>query len=233
MRSKTIPVQNIARLMTAADALIHRAYGVPGIGLVEGEPGLGKTTSVAWLINRVDGLYVRALATWTPAAMLSALLREVSRLPRGGCSAMMQDLLTVFTHQPRPIFMDEADYLIDSKKMTETLRDLHDMTGAPIVLIGMDGIGKKLAHREQLTSRVMQKVRFEPCDLEDTQKLADGLCEVKVRPDLVQQIHARTLGSARRIVVMLAAIEEAGRAKKLLEVGAADFKITDAVPGAR
>ena len=224
MKSKIVPVQNIARLTTAAHALTHRAHGVPGMALVEGEPGLGKSTAITWLCLQNHGVHVRAMATWTPAAMLAALLHELSRAPRGGCTQMMMDLIQALGETRRPLFIDEADYIVDSKKMTESLRDLHDMTDSPVVLIGMGGIGKRLAHREQLHSRLMQKVVFQPCDLHDTQLLADELCEIKVLPDLAQHIHQLTGGSARRIVVTLATIEQNAKARGLTQFGLGDLK---------
>jgi len=224
MKTRIVPVQNIARLKVAATALTNRAHGVPGMGLVEGAPGLGKTTAITWLVNKEHGIYVRALASWTPAAMLGALLKEVDRAPRGSCSQMVNDLMQAVSISGRGIYIDESDYVIDSKKMTETLRDIHDMTNVPVVLIGMEGIGKRLAHREQLVSRVMQTVRFQACDLGDTTLLADQLCEVKVKPDLVAKVHQLTNGSARRVVVMLADIEQHARAMKLDEIGCAEYK---------
>lgn len=224
MKTRIVPVQNIARLTTAADALIHRAHGVPGMGLVEGEPGLGKTTAITWLINKCNGIYVRALATFTPAALLGKLLEEVSRSPRGSCSRMCNELMQALTDNPRPIFIDEADYIIDSRRMVDTLRDIHDMTGVPVVLIGMKGIGTRLAHLEQLHSRLMQKVIFQPCDLADTQLLADSLCEVRVRPDLVERVQRLSGGSARRVVVLLASIEAHARTLALAEIGEAEWQ---------
>ncbi len=224
MKTRIVPTQNIARLKVAAHALINRSHTVDGMGLVEGAPGTGKTTAITWLVNKEHGIYVRALATWTPAAMLAALLKEVDRAPRGSCSQMVNDLMQSVAASGRPLFIDEGDYVIDSKRMTETLRDIHDMTKAPVVLIGMEGIGKKLAHREQLVSRVTQTVRFGPCDLSDTTLMAEQLCEVKVKPDLIARVHQLTHGSARRVVGLLADIEQHARARKLEEVGLADYK---------
>ncbi len=223
MKSKIVPVKNIARLMTAADALIHRAPGMPGMGLVHGETGYGKSTAITWLINRVNGVYVRALATWTPAAMLSALSRDLAIEPRGSCSQMLLAILDSLGDSGRPLFFDEADYIIKSEKMTETLRDIHDMTLAPVVLIGMGGIDRKVSHRKQLTGRVLQDVRFEPADAEDARKLADGLCEVHVRDDLLDRVLRSTHGGVRHIVIALARIEQQAKVRNLSEIGAAEW----------
>ena len=223
MRTRIIPVENIARLTTAADELLHRAKGMPGMGLVHGETGYGKTTAVTWLINKVHGVYVRAYATWTPAAMLSALLLELDRAPRGGCNQMMRDLIEALNNSHRPVFVDEADYLVNSNRMTEALRDIHDVASVPVILIGMGGIDQRLSHRKQLTGRVLQDVRFEPSSLADARLLADGLCEVKLRDDLLERIHRRSMGGVRQLLVGMARVEQQAKAQGLSEIGSAEW----------
>lgn len=219
MRSKIVPVKNIARLSTAADALIHRAHGNPGMGLVHGETGYGKTTAVTWLINKTHGVYVRALASWTPSAMLKTICEELEIEPRGGAYKMVQDIVEGLTKAGRPLYVDEADYLVKSTRMTETLRDIHDMATSPVVLIGMAGIDRRLSHRKQLTGRILQDVHFHPADAEDARLLADHLCEVKVRDDLLDRVHRQCRGSVRLIVVSLSRIEGEARARNLGEIG--------------
>lgn len=223
MKSKIVLVKNVARLSDAGEALLRRAPGMPGMGLVHGETGYGKTTAVTWYINRCNAVYVRAMATWTPAAMLGAILRELGKEARGSCARMMEDIIESLALSARPLFLDEADYLVDSKRMTESLRDIHDMATVPVVLIGMKDIDKRLAHRKQLTGRVMQDVRFEPVDGEDAALLARELCEVRVKADLLDSLVKQVAGSARLIVVGLARIEEYARKKGLDSIGATDW----------
>lgn len=224
MKTRIVPVQNIARLKVAAQALNHRAHGVPGMGVVEGEPGLGKTTAITWLVNKEHGIYVRAMESWTPAAMLGTILLEVDRAPRGSCFQMTQDLIQRLGETGRSLYIDEADYLLKKTSLLNITRDLHDMANVPVVLIGMKKFVQKIAHLEQLASRVMQTVRFEAYDLGDTAMLAEQLCEVAVKPDLVARVHQLSHGSARRIIVLLSDIEQHARALKLTEIGLAEYK---------
>lgn len=223
MLAKIVPVKNVARLNDAGEALRRRPAGMPGMGLVHGETGYGKTTAVTWYANRCNAVYVRALACWTPAAMLSAIARDLRIQPRGSCAAMMHDLIEALSLSNRPLFVDEADYLIDSKRMTESLRDLHDMTTVPVVLIGMGGIDQRLSHRKQLTGRVMQDVPFKPLDIEDAHTLATSLCEVKVGEDLLERLHRQCGGSARLLVVGLSRIEQHARSQGSNTISAAGW----------
>ena len=223
MKSKTVLIDNVARLAEAGEALLRRAPNMPGMGLVHGETGYGKSTAVAWFANRpsVNAVYVRALATWTPAAMLEAILKKLGRSPRGGSSKMMEDIIEILALAQRPLFVDEADYLVDSKKMTESLRDLHDMATVPVVLIGMGGIDQRLAHRKQLTGRVMQDVKFNPLGEDDAQKLAKDLAEVEIKPDLVQLLNRQAAGSVRLLVVGLSRIELVAKSRGMGSIDAA------------
>lgn len=230
-QDKTVLTKNIVRLSDAAETLLNRAKGMPGMGLVHGETGTGKTTAVGWMVNRYKGVYVRALAVWTPAAMFSTILRELGRYPHGSCSQMMGDIIDALASSGRPLFIDEADYLVDSKRMSESLRDIHDMTFVPVLLIGMAGIDQRLSSRKQLTGRVLQDVHFEPLDHEDAVTVARELCEVRIKDDLLEYALQRVGGYIRNLVVALARIEEYARRKGMTSVGLADWGKRDLITG--
>ena len=64
MKSKIVPITNVTRLAEAGEALLHRAAGMPGMGLVYGPSGYGKTTAVDYLATRDGGHLLIASATW-------------------------------------------------------------------------------------------------------------------------------------------------------------------------
>lgn len=211
MRYEVVPVKNITKLSKAGDALTHRGKGQPGMGIVWGQTGFGKTTAAAWFRNRVDGIYLRAMAVWTPLAMLGALMRELGEPAAYQCAPMMDTAIARLSQTPRPLMIDEADYIIANKKMVETLRDLHDLATAPVVLIGMGGIEKAIKKRQQLTGRIQQWIEFKPADLEDTCILAERLCEVAVGSEVLERLLTQANGNIRSIVIGLANIEERSR----------------------
>lgn len=208
MRNRLAITKNVAALQLAYEALASRDNGVPGMGLVHGYTGAGKTTSVTALINKTRGVYVRAAATWTSSAMLGRIMVELGAEPlaRGG-AAMVDHIVNALAAEQRPLFVDEADYLVKDLKMLETLRDIHDLSGMPVVLIGMEGIERRLVHRQQLARRISQWVEFNPSDLEDARTLADTVCEVKIEQDLLEALHTEAKGSVGLMVVGLARIE--------------------------
>lgn len=210
MKSKILKVKNVARLTIAGEALTSRAYGMPGMGLIYGPTGAGKTTAITWYINQCHGVYVRAWAVWSPNAMLHAIADELGLAHMASLSNQAASIVRKLEETGRPLFIDEADYVIESKRMVETLRDLHDLSTVPVILIGMRDIHKNIQARKQVSGRLAEWVEFLPCDVDDTRMLADGLCEVSVDDDLVEALHQSTRGLARNIAVGLSRIEARG-----------------------
>lgn len=223
MRYVIAPVKNITKLGQAGDALARRSTGVPGMGLLEGPTGYGKTTAAAWFRNRVDGVYVRAMAVWTPTAMLGAIVQKLGGEPGNNCSRMMSFIIEKLQEKPRTLMLDEADYIVEHKKMVETLRDIHDFTTVPVLLIGMEGLEAKIQSRKQLTRRLGQKVKFEPADLEDVTILHRALCEVTIEPALLEKLHTAARGSIGLTVVAMERIEGMAKARGLRDVTVADW----------
>jgi len=213
MRNELAVVSNVTKLRAAYDSLAARGRGVPGMALVHGFTGAGKTTAIAWLVNQVQGLYVRAASTWTPASMLGEMLIELGLTPsHRGSAAMMKTVADRIAATGRALFVDEADYLFSQSKMLDSLRDIHDVSGSPVVLIGMEGIESRAAGRKQLARRISQWVEFLPADREDTRTLAHTVCEVELADDLLQELHEQTNGSVGLMVVGMARIESLAKA---------------------
>lgn len=208
MKNQLAHTKSVLALSAAFEALSGRDAGIPGMGLVHGYTGAGKTTAISWLINKSGGVYARASATWTPSAMLGRIMVELGAEPlhRGG-AAMVEHICSELARSRRPLFVDEADYLMKNLKMLETLRDIHDMSGQPVVLIGMEGIERRIVHRAQFARRISQWVEFLPSDLEDARTLTDTVCEVDIADDLLEQLHAEAKGSVGLMVVGLSRIE--------------------------
>jgi DNA transposition AAA+ family ATPase len=223
MKSRILKIKNVARMSIAGEALTTRAYGMPGMGLVYGPTGSGKTTAIAWYVNQCHGVYVRAMALWSPSAMLGAIADELDIAPARNLAVMVDRVVSRLSETGRALFVDEADYVLDQKRLVETLRDIHDMSSIPVVLIGMEGIHRKIQARKQVSGRLAEWVRFEPCDFDDARKLADGLCEVEVADDLLTALHKKARGLVRNLCVGLSQIETLGKKKNKKRMTLADW----------
>ena len=189
MKSKIVPISNVARLSEAGTALLERPMGMPGMGLVFGPSGAGKTTAIAWLATRQHGVYVRARATTTPRSLLAGICRELGIAPSSTNDGTVEDIVQKLAETGRPLFIDEGDYLVNQTRLVETLRDIHDLSSVPVILVGMAGINRKIAGRKQLAGRIAQWVEFQPASIEDAQLLAKQLAEVEIEPALVATLH--------------------------------------------
>lgn len=230
MRSSILPVKNISRLQAAGDALINRPIGLPGMGLIWGPTGYGKTTATTWFINQCHGVYIRAMRLWSPKSMLDAIARELDLDVRGRNNGeMVEAIIRRLAETGRPLFIDEADYIVEQRRLTDTLRDVHDLSTCPVVLIGMHGIEKRIRGNEQFTGRISQWVPFQGADIDDASLLASGLVEIGIGDDLLADLHAKASpaqgGGAeiRRLVVGLANIEAHGRRRGMDRVSLADW----------
>jgi hypothetical protein len=231
MKSTILPVKNISRLQAAGDALIARPMGLPGLGLIWGPTGYGKTTATTWFINQCHGVYVRAMRLWSPKSMLTAIARELDIDVRGKNNGeMVEAIIQRLAETGRPLFIDEADYIIEHRRLTDTLRDIHDLSTCPVVMIGMHGIEKRIRSNEQFTGRISQWVPFQGADMDDARLLAGSLCEIGIEGDILADLHrkaspAKGEGGAeiRRLVVGLSNIETYGRRRGMDRIGLADW----------
>lgn len=222
MRNKVLPIENVSRLLAAGDALMHRSPGMPGIGLVWSPTGLGKSTATTWYCISRHGVYVRAMALWTAKVMLQTIARELDieiKGKHGTNAVLLTAIVDALTESRRPLFVDEADYLLDKRALVDTLRDIHDLSTVPVVLIGEPRIAKDIKLNPRFAGRVSQWVKFEGLHMRDARMVADELCEIEVADDLLQDLyHAASpknstghiIGGAevRRVVVGLGTIEK-------------------------
>ncbi|MFO1417287.1 MAG: ATP-binding protein [Methylotetracoccus sp.] len=226
MKYRIAPVNNIERLKLAYQMLEDAPHGVPRMGLVYGFTGVGKTTAISWLMTQTDAIVVKASPTWSLHSMLAKIMVEIGIAPMGRSADMEEAIVEKMQKDQRPLFVDEADAFTDpqvrgdrSYAILETLRSIHDMSKMPVMLIGMDGIERRLASRHQLMRRISQWVKFEPATLADARILSDTVCEVHVADDLLSRLCETSGGSIGLMMVGLSRIERSAKASMLASIG--------------
>ncbi|MBX9944935.1 MAG: AAA family ATPase [Reyranella sp.] len=230
MKSLIAPVKNVKAFAVAGQALLDRSVNTPGIGVAFGRAGDGKSRTVSWWATRTEASYVRAMAAWrTPGPMLQAICLELGIAPRARHAETHKMIAEMLARgeRPKPLVFDEADYLVKHPELLDTLRDIHDLSGAPLVLIGMQHFVSKLLSlrdQEQFVSRISQVVEFKPLDREDAGTLLKYIADVEVADDLIDRLHGEANGSARLLVVALEQIESLAKRKGLKRVAHADAK---------
>ncbi len=193
------------------------------MGLIYGASGLGKSTAVTWLSIKQNGVHVRALATTTPSSLLQSICEELCIQPRHSTVKTVNEIVKSLSESGRPLFIDEADYLVEKKILVETLRDIHDMTQVPVVLIGMKGIERKISIYPQLYNRISQWVEFQLATFEDVKQLAKELVEVSIKDDLLRVLHQKSTGDVRQVMNGLSRIEQVAVSQSAHSISMADW----------
>jgi len=224
MKYELAKTKNVRMFQAAVGELLSRTPGViEGMGLLYGEAGEGKTTVVAHAANVYHGVCLRATAGWTMTHMLGSLMRELNGEPLKRRAPMVDWIVEQLARQERVIFVDEADYLFEQTEMLDVLRDIYDLSGAPVILIGMEKIARKIQGNGRFARRITQWIEFKGIDRDDARTVADTVCEVKVADDLLAHLHKESKANIGRIVVGLSRIENMGQASNLASVTLSDW----------
>lgn len=219
MKSKTVEVKNVTRTQEMFENLHSRSMITPGIGLIHGPSGFGKTTTVTYMFNELtiagqQPLYVRCYATDTPSSFLARVMNELGAEPMFPLRKMVDHVVRAMNERSLALFVDEADHIIGQAKTMETIRDLYDSTEQPVVLIGMEEIARRISHRKQLFNRISEWVEFQAADIEDVNLFARELMDTRITvgEDLLDFIRQKSGGEVRRILIALEKIERAALA---------------------
>lgn len=201
VKSGQVPLKNVAAFMTMTMRLIDRAPHLPGFGVCHGPSGFGKTCASIYAENKTRAVRVEVGDSWSRKSFLKALLFELRVMPKGTIADMADQAKAMLGDDPRrPLIIDEADKLID-KGMIELVREIGDVAGCPVILIGEERLPMKLQAHERVHNRVLDWMSAQPCDAEDAAALASALYpNITVTPDLLAEITKQSDGRARRIV---------------------------------
>lgn len=208
-----VALKNVGAFMVMTRRLIDRDPHLPGIGVFSGWSGLGKSYASLYAQNKTHAIRTEVGDSWTRRTFLEAVLKELGREPRKGrrttADLAAQAIEALGDDPKRPLIVDEADKLVD-KGIVEIVRELHEFSGAPVILIGEERLPTKLVAVERLHNRVLDWQQAQPCDAEDARLLADAFApKVKIADDLLEHIRRQSDGRARRIVVNVARVAEA------------------------
>lgn len=221
MKSALVHTKNVEMFLSGAGHLERRGAREASIMLLIGEPGLGKTECVHRWADEQDAIYLCGYPKITAHMVLGELVRELGGIPDGRYENRLQQADRLLGRsfndqkQPRPIILDEAQFYLKSKaEPLEIVRKLTDRHENTLVLVSMDDIQKEIAEHAQISSRIASVVKMQLADLEDAEKLCDGLSEVKISQRLVEEILFHSGGRHRNIVKSIALAETFGKRNK-------------------
>ncbi len=216
MKKTFIKTKNVKRFITLMDELQKLPFNIPKLALVYGEHGLGKSQTIQWWADKNDSVYVRATQGMTSRWLLSEIAEELGEDPFWHSQETFGLIENHLRQNPKIIIVDEIDYLIE-KHTVETLRDLHDKTGCPIVLVGMGAADKKLARYPHLMDRVYKTLKFEQFNQEGISDILSQLTDLSFTEDAINYLATRT-NQFRQLVKLINQIEKLSQTNQIKEL---------------
>ena len=218
MKKVFVKTNNVKRFITMMNNLQNRAEGVPGMGLVYGEPGLGKTQTINWWAFKNDAILIRCNQMMTARWLLKEILDYMSEIKPYSISDSFDEVIRNLILTPRVLIIDEVDYLtMDKNKSIEILRDIHDKTNVPVVLVGMTNAHSRLKKFSHLYDRLSEIVKFERFSKADIKTIVKELSEIELTDCAIKYIYSN-LNRFRQIVKVINKAETIAKANGLSSI---------------
>jgi len=217
MKKIFVRTKNVKGFISLIYNLKNKPENISKIGLVFGEAGLGKTKTALYLAIQHDAIYIRATNSMTPKWLLEELAGELDEIPRFYTADIFRQCVNALKSKPQIIIVDEIDYLLADFRAIESLRDLHDETGVPIILVGMKLAKHKLKKHTHLFDRVSEVYRFDEFDFRDVKQIVTELSEVEIQDSAIRVIHQKAT-RFRQIVQIIDKLEKAASANALTSI---------------
>ena len=214
MKKVFVKTNNVKRFITMMNNLQNRAEGVPGMGLVYGEPGLGKTQTINWWAFKNNAILVRCTQLMTARWLLTEILDEMGELSGYKISDCFKLVIRNLLLNPQIIIVDEIDYLTVDSRAVETLSDIHDKTNVPIILVGMINAKSRLKKFNHLYDRLSEIVKFEKFSKADIKTIVQELSEIEMTDCAIRYIYTN-LNRFRQIVKVINKAEIIAKANGL------------------
>ena len=199
-----VPNKNVRNFNVALAEITSRQADKGRFFAVSGRAGFGKTTAAdRWHIEH-PSVFLRMRETWRSSELpfLQELCRELGiQRPPFRKDAAFMSAVDVLIRRRTPVFVDEIDKFTprQSVMFLEILRDLTDLTGAPVVCIGEEGLPSLMQQSTRVSSRTVRHLAFGPVGPADIITYARAATDgaVTLSPEVVQVFVQASLGDIR------------------------------------
>lgn len=214
--SKARPIGGVAAIATldvvaaTLEKLSSRRQGVPGIGVLYGPSGWGKTFATNTLANESRAYYVQMASAWRSKDLLIKILAEMGVSHKSSTVSKLLDMVNQqLSASRRTLIIDEFDHAAKSDALIELTRDIYEGSQGSLLLVGEELLPRKLEAWERFHSRVSTWAPAQRVSLEDAYKLAPIYCpNIKLTDEVIESLVSRSKGSVRRVVTCLTVIHE-------------------------
>ena len=187
---------------------MNRASNLPGLIVLYGYSGRGKSHALSYCANQHEGFYVECQEYFNRKLLATAVLREMDIKPARTVGEMMEQIAEQLELSERPLILDNADYLAE-KKLVDAVLALHEMARATVMLAGEEQLPRKLQAWERFHRRVLVWQLAQPASGADAQKLAEFYVPgVTIAEDLLDRVCHISRHTPGRICVNLDGIRD-------------------------
>jgi len=223
MKKVFVKTKNVKKLISMMNNLQNRAEGVPGLGLIYGEPGLGKTYSIMWWAMQNNAVYIRCTHSMTTKWLLEELAEELGEIPYTKVPDIFNQVIAQLIKEPRTLIIDEIDYLATDSRTVETLRDIHDKTDVPILLVGMGSANHRLMRFKHLYDRISEILKFESFSKKEISTIINELSEIEMTDCAKNLIFSKTK-RFRQIVKLINKAEQVAKSNGINSIDETTLK---------
>lgn len=223
--SKIIPLTNVGLLAGAIERTMQRPLGLPGLVVMYGPTGLGKSVAAACAANQHRAYYVECRDTWTKKAFLLAVLREMAVTPAYTLSEMVDQVAEQISRSGRPLIVDDVQYLLQ-KSAANVLTDIYNASQGTLVLLGEEDVPSRMAKLDRLHNRVLEWVPAQVATLADVKRLAAASYpNLEIADDLLADLIKQVKGCLRRVAVNLYRVYSECSAQGVSKMDLASWKV--------
>lgn len=198
------PLANIGVMEQALQRLSARSISDPGMIVVSGPSGYGKSVAAAWAKARHRAYYLQLDDFVTKKSMLLAMCRALGLEANGqsprGTTAELADLVGAqLNGSRRTLIIDEFDFAIE-RGLVMSVFSIYEKSRASIILIGEEALPGKLKRWEKFDGRVLDTLYAEAVGLDDARTLArHKYPALGFADDLLAHLVEIAAGSVRRV----------------------------------
>ena len=102
-----VKTTNVKNFIGLVENLLNKPKNIPKMGLIYGEPGLGKSQTALWLACKYDAIYLRATNLMTGRWLLEEVAKEMDEIPRYLTSDNFSLIVQKLKQKPQLIIVDE------------------------------------------------------------------------------------------------------------------------------
>ena len=208
MKNVFVQTQNAKAFITAMKEA-ERMAGEPLLLAFYGPAGRGKTETTRFFAAREGWTWCRCGKGWRKSSlwMLQDLCFElkVDPVPKRKKAAFEAIIETLRTTSGT-VIIDEADKM--PLDLLEWVRDITDLTSAPIALAGEKLLKHKMERERRIWSRTLRLVEFQPISTKDILFYAKQAADLTLTANQAERMSASAEGDFRPVKRQVFFIEE-------------------------